>query len=491
MERRMMLSEGHIAFASYRSYPGSPSNYEIFVMNADGSGEKRLTNDTGFDGMPAFSPDGKRIVFISDRGNGSRQIWIMNAEGSGQKQLTDTQETTPSDPVFSPDGTKIAAVSSADQRIYIMNADGSNPVKLKTSTDAATPAFSPDGKKIVFSSYHPGVGPGGTSRWCVESINVDCTGQTLLAIDTIEIPTEPSFSPDGRKIVFWSARDGNLEIYGMNADGSNQTRLTNNLAADESPAFSADGRKIAFTSTRDGHREIYVMNADGGGQKRLTFSTGSLPEASEPTWDQTALSIGGTENGDAIDVSRSGVFLRVTRNGKTSSYLAASVGHINIDTAGGNDAVTIGAGVIGVYTCGGAGDDKLVGGSGDDTLTGSAGRNTLFGGDGNDRLNGSSGRDFLYGDAGDDRLYGNAGNDYMLGGGNVDRLWGGGGDDLLSGGSSNDKLFGEAGNDQLLGGTHNDLLLGGQGADILNGGSGTDTADDEDDDMRISIELLT
>jgi dipeptidyl aminopeptidase/acylaminoacyl peptidase len=75
------------------------------------------------------------------------------------------------------------------------------------------------------------------------------------------------------KISFDSTRDGNTEIYVMNADGSEQTRLTNELAIDRDAAFSPDGRRIAFVSERDGNSEVYVMNADGSGQTRLTNNT--------------------------------------------------------------------------------------------------------------------------------------------------------------------------------------------------------------------------
>ncbi len=80
----------------------------------------------------------------------------------------------------------------------------------------------------------------------------------------------PSWSPDGRKIVFVSERDGNFEVYVMNADGSGQRNLTRHPGHDSAPAWSPDGRKIAFTTKRDGNFEVYVMNADGSGQQNLT-----------------------------------------------------------------------------------------------------------------------------------------------------------------------------------------------------------------------------
>lgn len=81
-------------------------------------------------------------------------------------------------------------------------------------------------------------------------------------------------SPLQAKIVFYSHRDGNWEIYTMNSDGSNQTRLTFNEAADSAPAWSPNGRQIAFDSNRDGNDEVYVMDADGKNQRRLTHHSG-------------------------------------------------------------------------------------------------------------------------------------------------------------------------------------------------------------------------
>ncbi len=132
-------------------------------------------------------------------------------------------------------------------------------------------------ERIVFTSYRDGNGE-------IYVMNADGSGQTRLTNNTA-LDLEPSFSADGTKIAFTSYRDGNGEIYVMNADGSGQTRLTNNTAEDNQPSFSADGTKIAFTSRRDGnsgiYREIYVMNADGSGQTRLTSNA---DEDSQPSF---------------------------------------------------------------------------------------------------------------------------------------------------------------------------------------------------------------
>ena len=99
------------------------------------------------------------------------------------------------------------------------------------------------------------------------------TGVQTCALPISNNDFSPTWSPDGSRIAFDSERDGNLEVYVMNADGTGQTRLTDNPAADGVPAWSPDGSRIAFMSNRDGDYEIYVMNTDGSGQTRLTVNS--------------------------------------------------------------------------------------------------------------------------------------------------------------------------------------------------------------------------
>jgi dipeptidyl aminopeptidase/acylaminoacyl peptidase len=127
------------------------------------------------------------------------------------------------------------------------------------------PAWSPDGLKIAFRSYRDG-------NYEIYVMNADGTGQPTRLTFGTAYDEFPSWSPDGSKIAFMSDRDGNFEIYVMNADGNEQTCLTLSAAADGLPYWSPDGLKIAFASERDGNWEIYVMNADGTGQTRLTMN---------------------------------------------------------------------------------------------------------------------------------------------------------------------------------------------------------------------------
>ncbi len=122
------------------------------------------------------------------------------------------------------------------------------------------------GSKIVFGSARNG------GNHDIFVMDLDGSNQTRLTT-SLAYDDQPKWSPDGSKIVFMSGRDGNFEIYSMNADGSNQTRLTNNPAADGFPAWSPNGTKIAFVSgdlNNPGTFEIFVMNADGSNRTRLT-----------------------------------------------------------------------------------------------------------------------------------------------------------------------------------------------------------------------------
>jgi Tol biopolymer transport system component len=289
---------GQIAFSSTRD---GVNNYEIYVMNSNGSGQTRLTDEPdAFDGDPSWSPDGTKIAFVSDRDAVSDgdddindiiffDIYVMNADdGSGQTRLTDN-DGFDGHPSWSPDGTKIAFSSERDgteesrnYEIYVMNLDGSGQTRLTDEPDADDfqPSWSPDGTKIAFVR---------DSDIYVMNAN-DGSGQTRLTDEPDASNFFPSWSPDGTKIAFSSERDGNSDIYVMNADdGSGQTRLTDNDGFDGHPSWSPDGTKIAFVSDRDDagdggddvseeeeddgnfFDEIYVMNAnDGSGQTRLT-----------------------------------------------------------------------------------------------------------------------------------------------------------------------------------------------------------------------------
>jgi TolB protein len=228
-----------------------------------------LTESPGLDGFPAWSSDGERLAFSSARDGGNSEIYVMNADGSAQRRLTHT-------PVaecffaWSPDGERIAYTtydSDYDEKIWVMNANGSNRKQLASGS---LPNWSPDGESIAYTAYFG-------ERPYLAVMNADGSEQRRLGdvslirrlTGTAAAEEQSAWSPHGQKIAFASMDDG--EIYAMKVDGSGRTRLTDTPGYDHwPPTWSPDGTRIAFTSESTKGSEIYVMNSDGSGLTNLT-----------------------------------------------------------------------------------------------------------------------------------------------------------------------------------------------------------------------------
>jgi TolB protein len=242
-----------IAFMSDRETPTNPTppgfpgpDFEIFVMDPDGSNQSQITFNALDDEAPVWSPNGKRIVFQRDfdpvRGQLDFDIFTMRANGAHERNLTNSRGVQDFDPDWSPDGRRIAFTSErdGDGEIYTMRPNGSG-VRQLTFNDQfdGDASWSPDARKIAFSSERDAV-PETPFQVEIYTMRADGSDQTRLTFDDLS-DFLPAWSPDGRQIAFSSFRDvtpgteDNAEIFTMRADGSNQVNRTNNLAFDAAP----------------------------------------------------------------------------------------------------------------------------------------------------------------------------------------------------------------------------------------------------------------
>jgi TolB protein len=257
---------------------------DVWSMNADGTGVTRLTTDPAEDFDPVWSPDGTRIAFRSHR-DGDEEVYIMNADGSDPQNLTNAPGGDYS-PAWSPNGEWIAFMSdrAGNNNIWIIRPDGTG---LRQITDlpgiSEYPSWSPDSSRIVFTCTFGRRIAGGAGDFEICIVNADGTGLIQLTDEPGE-STQPAWGPDGRTIAFESNRDGwptlpdftplgydpgdfgDDEIYIMQVDGSGQVNLTNNPR--EGDSFPAWSRDGRLIFTRYGC--LMVMNADGSGLAQIS-----------------------------------------------------------------------------------------------------------------------------------------------------------------------------------------------------------------------------
>jgi Tol biopolymer transport system component len=262
-----------IAFVSDRAAPVAETG-AVWRMDAGGHNPRRLSPArVGDVRNVAASRDGTKLASST-----LREIWVMNADGSDAHAVVSGSSLV-DHPTWSPDGSRIAYTDSrtGNGDIYLMDADGTDQVRLTSGTGTVEEAasWSPDGSRIAFSDYDPS-----TFLSRIYTIGVDGTGLTRLS-DSAAFDLSPAWSPDGSKIAFHTSPN---DIWVMNADGSQRVDLTPTTGADEfSPVFSPDGSRIAFVRIPDGsaNRDVWVMKADGTDATQLTRG----PEVDlSPSW---------------------------------------------------------------------------------------------------------------------------------------------------------------------------------------------------------------
>jgi TolB protein len=246
-------------------------NREIYSMDPAGGGQRNLTNNAAEDSAATWSPDGRLIAFHTDRDR-QFEIYVMDANGTNLRRLT-FDPAFDKNPAWSPDGKQLVFESARDGNsdLYVMDSEGGNVRRLTTDPAADyDPAWSPDGTRIAFASRRRG---GNNDIWVM---NADGSNQTSLDEDP-HIEYNPAWSPDSKTIAFHSDRlGGSSQIWFMNADGTSPHRLTQTSqgtgAFDYNPVWAPDGETLAFQSNLRGNYDIYIINVDGSDLTRLTDS---------------------------------------------------------------------------------------------------------------------------------------------------------------------------------------------------------------------------
>jgi TolB protein len=294
-----------IAFVSSRDQPAAvqllATSTDIYLMNGDGTDQRRITHEPGANLFPSLSPDGSKIVFESDRRRAEGEplnvsdLFLMNTDGSDQVWLARGSSAT-----WSPDGRSIAFHASAsgtgrpvlpypgaatiDSDIFVVDVRDLLEKKAKprniTNNPAAIdddPDWSPDGRSILFTSKSPTDTP--TNATSAEIFVLDLKGGPPKRLtNNKEEERAPAWSPDGKRILFSCRRGGkqDFDLCVMNADGTGEVRITENPIGELTPTWSPDGRKIAFHRRQGppGAFQIFVINPDGTGEMQVTNTPG-------------------------------------------------------------------------------------------------------------------------------------------------------------------------------------------------------------------------
>ena len=318
-----MLSVPHATAAtsklSYVEYDGATS-MSLNSINSDGTNDTVLASDNGMANGQfgvEWSPDGTKLAYTqSDAGGSQWNVFVMNADGTNKLQLTTDNISGPFGLAWSPDSTKIAFVTinaGPSYSVQSINIDGSNRTQLTNSGVDVCPKWTST-NKLVFVSFRD-------ANTEMYTMNADGSSQTNITNDGTAVEglvgQDCTFdvSPDGAKILYSTDRDGPAslyEIYSMNIDGSSSTRLTNSNASAVNlfPMWNHSGTKIAYSSNNhdvggggNGH-QIYSMDADGSNQTQLTstggnvFVTGSLFGGFRWSPDDSQIAFSSNRNGN-------------------------------------------------------------------------------------------------------------------------------------------------------------------------------------------------
>jgi TolB protein len=229
--------------------------------------KKILWEDGVENAYPRWSNDGTKILYQSNK-TGNWQIYVMDKNGSNQKRITDNKYND-NFPDWSPDNKKIAFVSDREgnEDVYVMNIDGTGLINLsKNPARDIHPYWSTDGKKLLFNSSRDD-----ENSFEIYEINIDGTGLKRLT-NTKDVETCARFSPDETKIVYLKGTPGgNDDIYVMDLDSKKEINLSKSESNEGWPVWTPYGSKVIFSSRWYGSFSLFSINPDGSDMKRISF----------------------------------------------------------------------------------------------------------------------------------------------------------------------------------------------------------------------------
>lgn len=253
----------------------SSSPEKVYAMDPDGSNKEMLFEKSGFSSFD-ISPDGTRITFSAGPVTNSN-LYVINADGTGEVELTSNSSGN-NDPAWSPDGTQIVfsrSDSNNDEQIFVINDDGTNLSPLTdNSYSGREPHWSPDGSKIVFDAF--------TDNYEIAVMDANGSNLTFLTNNSPVRDQDPVWSPDGRKIAFASTRDGNFHVYTMNTDGSNVEAITSGSHTYRNPSWSPDGSSLVFDGYEGNSIDVFVFDTESEALFNRTEASGNDEEL--PKW---------------------------------------------------------------------------------------------------------------------------------------------------------------------------------------------------------------
>ncbi len=239
-------------------------NQDIYILN--GNGKVNLTEKKGINLCPVWSPDGKKIAFLSNR-TGNFDVFVLECNGTNQINLSDSPENN-SCPSWSPDSSRITYISRVDkgESIFIINTDGTGKIQITNGKDwkDTKPLWSPDGSKIAFMSTRRGKND-------IYTINPDTMELVKLTGNDLNI-SDFLWSPDGNFIAFIAKNDKQSDLYIMNSNGTMVTNITNDNGTEYELSWSHDSRKIAFSTTEytENTANICVIDIETGQKTSIT-----------------------------------------------------------------------------------------------------------------------------------------------------------------------------------------------------------------------------